>query len=269
MQEVICIYVFYIDVFLEQNFLMNLIVLSITHIFCKRYVRFLWLRMAAAALLGSILSLAFYLLVQGYAFAVSGIAFFVVPLMLFLAFGRCPPKLFILQTGASWLSIVLLNGVVTAVYNLTGIQSLYIYVCVLVLFITRVLVRMLVSSVNQQKNQMQVTLTYHGRSVTCMGLYDSGNMLCMPGEREAVHIISPAVLKQVLKEDEPEFQFIPFHALGTREGWIYVCRLDALCIEDERCRKVIKSPWVGRAEDGLLYGKSYQVILNSAVVDNE
>lgn len=264
----IYIYVFYVDVFLEQNFLMNLIVLSMTRIFYKRPVRFLWLRMVAAALLGSVLSLMFYLILPVYVYAVSGIAFFVVPLMLFFAFGHCGIRQFMMKTGVSWLSIVLLNGVVTAVYNLTGIQSLHIYVCVLALLITRILVCMLLASFGMQKRQMQITLTYHGRSVTCMGLYDSGNLLCIPESKEPVHIINPAVLHQVLKEEEPEFQLIPFHALGTEEGWIYVCRLDELSIEDERCRKIMESPWFGRAEDGLLYGKSYQVILNSAVVDN-
>lgn len=224
--------------------------------------------MMAAALLGSVLSLMFYLILPVYVYAVSGIAFFVVPLMLFFAFGHCGIRQFMMQTGVSWLSIVLLNGVVTAVYNLTGIQSLHIYVCVLALLITRILVCMLLASFGMQKRQMQITLTYHGRSVTCMGLYDSGNLLCIPESKEPVHIINPAVLHQVLKEEEPEFQLIPFHALGTEEGWIYVCRLDELSIEDERCRKIMESPWFGRAEDGLLYGKSYQVILNSAVVDN-
>ncbi len=268
MQEVIFIYVFYVDVFLEQNFLMNLIVLSITHIFCKRQVRFLQLRMAVSAALGAILSLVFYLMLPGYAPAVSGIAFFVVPFMLFLAFGRCTVRFFILETGTSWLSILLLNGAVTAVYNLTGIQSLHIYICVLVLIITRTLVQMLISSYDLQKRQMQVSFTYHGRSVTCMGLYDSGNRLCVPLSGEPVHIISPAVLKGLLKDDEPEFKLISFQALGTEEGLVYICCLDEMRIEDKRCRKVYAAPWVGRAQDGLLDGKPYQVILNSVVVDN-
>lgn len=264
----IFIYVFYIDVFLEQNFLMNLIVLSLTCVFCKSAVKYLKLRMAAAALLGAALSLLCYLVLPWYAGAVAACAFIVIPLMLFLAFGFGGLRLFVIRTGVSWLSIILLNGVVTAVYNLTGIRSLHVYVCVLVLFAARILVGMLLSSVRMQKRQMQLTLTYHGRSITCMGLYDSGNLLKIPDSGEPVHIIHPVLLEHVLHGEEPDFQMIPYHALGTSEGVIYVCRLDRLRLDDTDHPKVMDNPWVGRAQPGLLRGKSYQVILNSDVVDN-
>ncbi len=264
----IFIYVFYIDVFLEQNFLMNLIVLSLTCVFCKSAVKYLKLRMAAAALFGAALSLLSYLVIPWYAGAVAACAFIVIPLMLFFAFGFGGLRLFVIRTGVSWLSIILLNGVVTAVYNLTGVRSLHVYICVLVLFAARILVRMLLSSVRMQKRQMQLTLTYHGRSITCMGLYDSGNLLKIPDSGEPVHIIHPGLLEHVLHGEEPEFQVIPYHALGTSEGAIYVCRLDRLRLDDADHPKVMDDPWVGRAQPGLLRGKSYQVILNSDVVDN-
>lgn len=264
----IFIYVFYIDVFLEQNFLMNLIVLSLTCVFCKSAVKYLKLRMTAAAFLGAVLSLLCYLVLPWYAGAVAALAFLVIPLMLLLAFGFGGVRMFVIRTGVSWLSIILLNGVVTAVYNLTGVRSLHVYIGVLVLFAARILVRMLLSSVRMQKRQMQLTLTYHGRSVTCMGLYDSGNLLKIPDSGEPVHIIHPVLLEHVLHGEEPEFQMIPYHALGTSEGTIYVCRLDRLRLDDADNPKIMDNPWVGRAQPGLLRGKPYQVILNSDVVDN-
>lgn len=264
----IFIYVFYIDVFLEQNFLMNLIVLSLTRVFYKCPVKFLKLKMVIAALSGAVLSLLLYLFLPKYAGAAAGIAFFVVPLMILMVFGWNGIRCFLFQTGLSWLSIILLNGIVTAVYNLTGIKNLYVYIVVLVLLAARVLVHMLVASVHIQKKQMQLTLIYHGRSISCMGLYDSGNLLKMPDSGEPVHIINPVLLEQVLKEEEPECRMIPFHALGTQEGWIMVCRLDQMRLEDERNRKVLDFPWVGRAQPELLRGKTYQVILNAEIVDN-
>ena len=83
----IFIYVFYIDIFLKQNFLMNFLVLSLTCVFCKSAVCHRNLRMLAAAVSGTGLE-AFGLMVLPYAISVLCTAIGIVPLMVFLAFGR-------------------------------------------------------------------------------------------------------------------------------------------------------------------------------------
>lgn len=265
----IFIYVFYIDVFLQQNFLMYLIVLSLTNIFCKSPVRRRRLRMLFSALLGAVLSAALLLGLPSYGGAIFGMAFFVVPMMLLLNFGFVNIRQFMLRIAVSWLAVIIVNGVVSAFYNLTGIRSLYIYVGILVLLVSRLLVASLMTSVDGQRRRMQVVLRDHGRSVSCMGLYDSGNLLQMPLSGEPVHIIDPALLQNLWGNDSSKVgQVITYHALGTDRGQISVYCLDEMEVRSEKEKKIYPHPWVGRAEDTLLRGKSYQVILNAGVVDN-
>ena len=82
--------------------------------------------MLAAAVSGTGLE-AFGLMVLPYAISVLCTAIGIVPLMVFLAFGRENKKQRMVRILSSWLSIVLLNGVATAVYNLTGLENLYLY----------------------------------------------------------------------------------------------------------------------------------------------
>lgn len=81
--------------------------------------------MLAAAVSGTGLE-AFGLMVLPYAISVLCTAIGIVPLMVFLAFGRENKKQRMVRILSSWLSIVLLNGVATAVYNLTGLENLYL-----------------------------------------------------------------------------------------------------------------------------------------------
>lgn len=101
---------------------------------------------------------------------------------------------------SSWLSIVLLNGVATAVYNLTGLENLYLYTALATAGITYVLVKNFVVSVQRQKRQMSVVLYNKTVSVPCIGLLDSGNLLTMPLSGNPVHIADAALLQKLVDE---------------------------------------------------------------------
>lgn len=225
--------------------------------------------MTLASLLGAALSAVLFLSFPVYSGAVGLMAFGVVPLMLFAAFGYGGMRQFLLRIGVSWLSIVIVNGVATAVFNLTGIRSLYVYVCLLVLLMARMLVASMLLSLKRQKTQLPVQLTKNGKTICCMGLYDSGNLLKIPMTGEPVHILAPGLLQKLMGEDcESQYEKIPYHALGTSEGQIFVCQLEQMQIQMGGESKTLDHPWVGRADVALLRGKSYQVILNSEIVDN-
>ncbi len=225
--------------------------------------------MTLASLLGAVLSAVLFLSFPIYGGAVVVMAFVVVPLMLFVAFGYGGMRQFLLRIGESWLSIVIVNGVATAVYNLTGIRSLYVYVCLLVLLTARMLVASMLLSIKRLKTQLPVQLTKNGKTVCCMGLYDSGNLLKIPMTGEPVHILAPELLQKLTGEDgESQYEKIPYHALGTSEGQIFVCQLEQMQIQMEGESKTLEHPWVGRADADLLQGKSYQMILNSEILEN-
>lgn len=245
---------------------MNFLVLSLTCIFCKSAVRHKKLRMALAAVSGALLQTGLVLFLP-YVFAVIAAALILVPGMLVLAFGRETKNQGIMRLLCSWLSIVLLNGVATAVYNLTGVASLYLYTALVTAVVTYVLVRSMVTSVRRQKTQISLVLYHAGVSVSCIGLYDSGNRLMMPHSGEPVHIAEAALLKKLIDGNTVQKK-IPYRALGNSEGELLVYCLDGMKVQTQPhtvCDK--KGVWMGCAEDALLQGKSYQVILNAAVLE--
>jgi sigma-E processing peptidase SpoIIGA len=265
---VIFIYIFYLDVFFGQNFLMNLIILSLTNLFCKSTVRLLLFRRCAAALCGAACEAVLFLVLPYRLLFVAAGAFFTVPLMILLAFGFGGGRSFGQRLAISWLSTVLLNGVVSAVYGLTGIRTLPVYVAVLSFFPARFFVRMLAGSVKRQRRLFSLTLCGNGKSVRCMGLYDSGCLLTMPLSGEPVHIIAPQLLQKLFGEESGRMQTIPYRALGTDSGQIAVCRLDQMRIQQKKGTKILEHPWVGSAQEALLRDKPYQVILHAGVIDN-
>lgn len=126
---------------------------------------------------------------------------------------------------SSWLSIVLLNGVATAVYNLTGLENLYLYTALATAGITYVLVKNLVVSVQRQKRQMSVVLYNKTVSVPCIGLLDSGNLLTMPLSGNPVHIADAALLQKLVDENGTKGDSIPCTRKSARKiagvlhGW--------------------------------------------------
>lgn len=270
MQEVIFIYVFYMDIFLVQNFLMNLIILSLTSVFWKYSVKWMVFRMMAAGLLGSGLSAVCLTVLHNYRGTMAVMAFFIVPLMLFTAFGWPGPRQFVFCVATSLLSAVILNGIVQAFCNLTGARSLNVYVCGAVFPVAWFLVKSLRSSLGQQRNRLPVTLTGPGGIVSCLGLYDSGNLLTIPGEEEPVHIIAPSLMAQIVGATGTgalEEDVVTFHALGTQEGRMKVYRIPALEVEMGKSSCRLEPAWIGCGDEALMKGKNYQIILNAAIMD--
>lgn len=260
----IFIYVFYVDVFLVQNFLMNLIILSLTTVFWKRSVKWGKLRMVAAGLFGAVLSALCLILLGNYRGTMAVMAFFIVPAMLVLAFGWPGGRQFVLCVGTSLLSAVILNGVALAFYNLTGITTLNLYVSIVVLITAHFLVKSMLVSVRQQKRQLEVTLTGSGGCVTCTGLYDSGNLLRIPETEEPVHIIAPELMSHLAGTNE---KTIAFRALGAGEGKLKVYRIRALDARQGDFCCHMEPAWVGCGDETLMKGKSYQIILNAAIMN--
>lgn len=266
----IFIYVFYVDVFLVQNFLMNLIILSLTTVFWKRSVKWGKLRMVAAGLFGAVLSALCLILLGNYRGTMAVMAFFIVPAMLVLAFGWPGGRQFVFCVGTSLLSAVVLNGVALAFYNLIGITTLNLYVSIVVLITAHFLVKCMLVSVRQQKRQLEVTLTGSGECVSCMGLYDSGNLLRIPETEEPVHIIAPELMSRLAgkgESDELTEETIAFRALGAGEGNLKVYRIRALDARQGNFCCHMEPAWVGCGDEALMKGKSYQIILNAAIMN--
>lgn len=228
--------------------------------------------MAAASLFGAGLSALCMALLQNYRLAVAVTFIGVMPVMLLVAFGAKGIRQYLLCLGSSLFSTVMLNGVAEAVFRLTGLRTLNFYVGLSVLLIATYLVKCTLSSVKQQQQRMEVTLTGPGGDVSCLGLYDSGNLLSVPGSGEPVHIIAPELFQRLLGaagRENIQTQTIPFQTLGTERGWIQIYRISALTVWQGRQCKRLEPAWVGCGSKSLMKGKNYQIILNAAVTENK
>lgn len=256
---------FYIDIFLKQNILMNLLVLSLTCMLDQRMVCHRTIRILAAAIAGAVLE-AVMLLVLPYGFAVAAVALIVVPAMLFVAFGKENKKQGLFRLACSWLSIVLLNGVATAVYNLTGISQLHLFLALVVFVITVFLVQSTKTRMRQQQRMFPVVLINGTKKVHAMGLYDSGNLLTMPQHNDPVHIADAALLQKLVDEHTIQ-EKIAYRALGNADGRLLVYQMTQMKIlkKGGRQEKQIQPVWLGCADHGLMEGKPYQIILHASV----
>lgn len=251
------------DLFIEQNFLMNLIVLSLTHTFSGSNEKKHYIRRIASAVFGAVMSAVIVVCFNYMAFVVMT-AILLVPSMILIAFGWGNLRKFLSRIALSWLSMILLGGIASALSQLTGMQVRSIYVGVLSLMIARMLVATWIASLRRQEQQLQVSLVHNGTTATCVGLYDSGNRLCMPQSGEPVHIISHGMLMK-LGVDEQEKMEIPFRALGTDQGQIQVIRIEKMYLKSGKKSRCCEDVWMGCAGIELLKCTDYQVIVNSAV----
>ena len=257
------IYALYIDVFIEQNFLMNLLVLLMTCELSKSAAGHKYLRIVVSSGIGALLT-AVLLLIRVYWLSVFLTAVIVVPLMLFLAFGKCGKKQFVQRILISWFGILLLNGILTAFSNLTGIRGMTWYVAVVTIVIGHTFVKVWLCNMRQQKNLYEVRLKNDGKEVCCVGLYDSGNRLQMPDSGEPVHIVSMDIFER-LKKKESKIREIPFQALGTNEGRVPVTEIDSMELLHRKTDHIYRNVWLGCADVTLLQGKSYKMILHSSI----
>ena len=251
------------DLFVEQNFLMNLIVLSLTQIFCNPNGKKNYIRMILAAFLGAVLSVCVLVIGSFYVY-VAVAAIILVPFMLVIAFGRQNGRQMIRFMLVSWLSIVIVNGIVSIGCQWTGTQGIPWYLAILTLCIARILVRNLVNNLQRQTKFLQVVLTNHGRNRSCIGLYDSGNRLQMPDTGEPGHIVGSALLRELGVGEETQ-KLIPYRALGRTDGVIGVVKVEKMKVMSGRKVYCGEGVWMGCADDALLQGMDYEMILNGAI----
>lgn len=251
------------DLFVEQNFLMNLIVLSLTHILCDINGARRCVRRCLAALLGAVCSAGILVIASFFTYVVVTLVV-IVPLMIAVAFGKQSIRQWIRRILLSWLSMVIVNGIVSTGCLWTGTTGITWYLAILSILAAHVLVRNLIGNMHRQAQNVKVVLTHCGKEVLCTGLYDSGNRLQMPDSGEPVHIISRELFWG-LGLYESEEKSIRYCALGTKDGQIGVSQVERMKVVSGTKAVCYVNPWMGCAQEGLFRSTDYQIILNSAV----
>ena len=112
-----------------------------------------------------------------------------------------------------------------------------------------------------------VTLVHRGHAMETMGYWDSGNQLRDPYNHRPVCILSKKVAAKILNPKKDRVHFIPYCSLGQKEGLLPVTEITCIKIQNGRHEVEIRPATVGIANEGLLEGKEYDMILHASMLE--
>lgn len=245
---------FYIDQFFLEHFLTGALLLALTASLEKKRVS--WLRIAAGSLANAALTTFFLCaaLPEWYFFGIifaGGITFFnkkrnyllrsiLLLLMVTVCFGGALEALL-----AIW-GLPLAAGIVLA--------------AVFIRCAGRRLERLM-----KLEGTVQVSLQWGERREEVWGLIDSGNHLKEPFTGRPVSIIDEDCALRLLGEgweDQKGFLLIPYHSIGTEEGWLQGVTIDRMCVRTLKEEAVISNPVLAVYKGHVSAGAQYQMILH-------
>lgn len=256
-------YIFYADTYFIQNTIMKAgtlwLVMKILRIenTQKRKSVMKIMGIAVVATLSEIVGLFF---VPNYMVFLAMAHLIEIPAMLLCLVGRDRKRLWHgIVLGYFWTLVI--NGVVEALWNLIHLGWLYPLVVLFSVVFVAVLTAYLRKRWRMTKGIYPVEIHCPDIIWTVKGFYDSGNRLQDPYGGKGVHIITKHLAGR-LGLQKGTGVCIPYTALGDTKGLI-----DVYYVEEMRVQK--GGEWVSLtkvplavAEDELLQGKQYEMILN-------
>lgn len=256
------IYVFYLDIFLLHEVLMNSAIICITLRLNKLNVS--KRQLFGAIFLGSIFPLMG--LVWGYKAFILTNYLIVLPLIGLIVAGRSWRR--IISCVVSLVGITfLLGGIAEAVKNTFKWGDEAQDNCEIVLLISAVL-GAVAAGIFQEKARIKryvfrIRLSQGCRIYRGYGLYDSGNCLRHPKTGQMVHIIDADVLAEL--GVDKVWDRIEYKSLGNSIGIIETYRIEDLEIIGKGIKYNEKNCLFGKAQEGLLSQKEYKIVLNEGI----
>ncbi|MCD7957805.1 MAG: sigma-E processing peptidase SpoIIGA [Lachnospiraceae bacterium] len=149
---------------------------------------------------------------------------------------------------------------------LTAILPLPVFALLVpALELLRLLARMLRQRMRQEETAAIVTLSLNGKSLKLKGLLDTGNQLREPLTASPASIVQRKSLEPLLDGDWAEqkgFFLIPYHSLGTEEGWMQGTCIDEMHVATQRGCKTVKKPLIALYDKNVSSRREYQIILH-------
>ena len=112
-----------------------------------------------------------------------------------------------------------------------------------------------------------VEIMQDGKCYSLNGYWDSGNLLVDPFLGKPVQIIDKDTAKKIFGEVMPAVRLIPFRSLGSEGALLPVCNAQEMYIYQGKNKKVLCPVILGIADNELLQGKEYDVILQASVIE--
>lgn len=260
--EVRKIYVFYVDVFLMQNFLMDLLALAGANLLLRRRRKFRYLFAAAGAC--AVAGLLLLLLVRQTALYVLLSHFVLNTGMVFVSFGRCGRKEFLENWAVTYFVVVLLGGTMEwlaenhllsgagLLFGMAGIFSVY------------AILRYLMYRRSFGNQIQQVRIKKRGHSLELKAYRDSGNQLRDPYTGQGICILSREKAGKLLNRKQDRFRLVPYASLGESAGLLWVTDVDELTLLDGNRTACAAHVAVGIADAALFEHREYDVILHAS-----
>ena len=266
---VVWIYVFYVDVFIGTNLLMNGTILLIVKEFRKIYRRHIYLRIVFSAAAGAAIETGMLFFMKNYALYLVLSHIFVIPAMVLLAFGFGSAAVFAATSLTGYLAAILLGGVTMALENLLPVKEMTVLSGVAGGLLVSGILRYLYASVRRGKNLYQVCL-YQGKCCyRGMGLWDTGNLLTEPIRQQPVHIVSKEILRKLDIDVERPVAVAAYESLGQEAGAISVYQVQRMEIDCGKKRIVRQEVLLADGGEEFLKKKEYRMIINPTGLEYE
>lgn len=216
-------------------------------------------KIAVAALAAGLIPTAF--LGMGYTWFVVANYMLGFPLASLIVIGKNRKAILFSMTGAG--ISILIGGAALALENTFGIST-YIELYILISLPVSMGILELIREMSRRKQYIfEYSLSYEDRCVKGKAFYDSGNFLRDPVTGEMVHIVDGIIIKE-LGVAGP-CREIPYKALGNCEGKVWVYEGAKLWVKGRRGIYRSDKCLLGKAQEGLLTGKNYNLVLNEGV----
>lgn len=119
------------------------------------------------------------------------------------------------------------------------------------------------------KRVFKVDVMHHGKTWELSGYWDSGNLLLDPYNGKPVNILQAKLAEQIFSESSDYMRLIPYCSLGNTNGLLSVYNAEKMYIYQGKESFLVEPAVFGIAENGLLEGKEYDVILQASMLEKE
>ncbi len=260
------IYVFYADVFLLQNLIMDFLALWGTNFYLRRGKR--TGRLLVTALCFSAAGAVLFLWIPSWPLYCLTTHFLLNTAMVAAAFGIGSFRCFLENWWTAYLIVILTGGMMQWVREWPILPGTFVVPAFLTAGALFLFLRFLKGRKSRGNHMYAVKLVQGGRQVEMMAYWDSGNQLRDPYNGKYVNILDKKYAGELFGE-EALYRYVPFCSLGQTNGMIKVATVDELLIFDENRVVHVEHAAVGVAAEELFWDREYGMILPAALLPAE
>lgn len=271
-------YVFYADIFIMINFIMDFIVLKITGSILKKTP--FTTSYLLGAIIGSI-SLTFNIIYPIKNSIINMIiSYFIISfVMCIVTFGIKNRKEIVKNMVTLYIVSFLCGGIANAIYYFTEFQMMmknspfvrFLIISGCSYFIMSEIVKEIklrTGRTGEKSDIIKVEICHQKKVEQIFALFDSGNSLREPISGKPVHIVDYETADKILKggkETEEKIRVVPFHSIGNSNGLITAFLCDNLRINIKGDYIDLGSSYIGIYRGKLSVDGHYNMILNRSI----